>query len=122
MESFMETQKVEEESWSTQTAKFIKGSGKMIKNMVEGLKNFPMEQSILVNINSESLMAMVGTYGKVTNNTKVNGGMENGMEMELGTEPEETFMKDNGVLENLKDLAPRQQSTVTFMKDNSNKL
>ena len=118
----METQKVEEESWSTQTAKFIKGSGKMIKNMVEELKNFPMEQSILVNINSESLMAMVGTSGKVNSSMKVNGGMENGMEMELGTEPEETFMKDNGVLENLKDLAPIHQSTVTFMKDNSNKL
>jgi len=118
----METLKVEEESWSTKTVKFIRGNGKMIKNMVEGLKNFPMEQSILVNINSESLMAMVGTYGKVTNNTKVNGGMENGMAMELGMEPEEIFIKDSGVLANLKDLVLIHQSTVIFMKDNSNKL
>jgi len=122
MERFMETLKVEEESWSTKTVKFIRGNGKMIKNMVEGLKNFPMEQSILVNINSESLMAMVGTYGKVTNNTKVNGGMENGMAMELGMEPEEIFIKDSGVLANLKDLVLIHQSTVIFMKDNSNKL
>lgn len=97
---------------------FMKGSGKMIKEMEWDMNDLQMEINMKDSIEMEKLKVLGGTRGQIMSTMMDNGQREINKDMELGKAAKMNNIVDNGIQISLMGLGNMCGEMGMYMKEN----